>query len=137
MEYKFHFVSFDNHYKITVLNGTYATEYRYIHSELLELEVQFGKEDKITSLIYPKAGNQENNGIFLYEGFYCGTIDAFNYKTGQYEMIFESGKPSKLTHIKPYLSKNNTMRLQFNIDESVRNTDSISLPVLAVTKEAK
>ena len=127
----------DNHYKITVLNGTYATEYRYIHSELLELEVQFGKEDKITSLIYPKASNPENNGIFLYEGFYCGTIDAFNYKTGQYEMIFESGKPSKLTNIKPYLSKNNTMRLQFNIDESARNTDSISLPVLAVTKEAK
>lgn len=128
----------DKHYTVTILNGDYETQYRYIHSDVLELAVYFGKEETITSLIYPKTGNSENDAKMIYDdtGYY-GTIAAFNYEKGQYETIFESGIASTLTDVKPYLNEENMMRLQFDIDENARNMHSISVPVLAVTKEAK
>ncbi len=128
----------DKHYTVAILNGDYDPIYRYIHSDVLELAVYFGKEEKIISLIYPKTGNSENDAKMIYDdGGYYGTIEAFNYEKGQYETIFESGIASTLTDVKPYLDEENMMRLQFNVDENARNMHSISVPVLAVTKEVE
>ncbi len=127
---------FDNNY--VVLSGDYDPNYRYINSEMLEVEVHFEADEKITSLIYPKTGNPENDKtIHNYSYGYYGTIHAFNYKTGQYEVIFESGKPAEFTEVKDYLNEENGMRLMFNIDENARNQNSIIVPILAAKKEAK
>ena len=122
----------------TMINGDYDSMYRYIYSETLELEVHFDEDEVITSIIYPKDGNAENDKAMAHssDGYY-GTIRAFNYETNQYEDIFESGKPAVLKEVDPYLNEKNTMRLFFNIDKDARNYHSISLPLLTATKEVK
>ena len=126
--------SLDSRY--VLLNGGYDEVYRYIHSETLELEVHFAEGEEITSIIYPLKGNSENDTKAAHNGEgYYGTIDAFNYETGRYEQIFESGKPATLEDVTPYLSEENTMRLFFHIDENKRNYYSILVPLLAATKE--
>lgn len=123
--------------RFILINGDYESLYRYIYSDSLELEVHFDKDEAITSIGYPKNGNTENDTktIHTSDGYY-GTIDAFNYETGQYEQIFESGKPDTLEDVAPYLDEGNTMRLFFRIDEKARNNYSITVPLLTATKEA-
>lgn len=124
--------------KFVVLNGDYDRTYRYIHSETLELEVLFGADEKIVSLIYPKMGNAENDPAAPNYGYgFYGTINAFNYETGQYEVLFEGGKPEAETDLKAYLNEENVMRLMFDLDEDARNYYSISVPILSAVKEAK
>lgn len=122
--------------RYVVLNGDYEQYYRYINSETLELEVHFEANEKLTAMIYPKAGNAENELIGHWYGYY-GTINAFNYATGEYEVLFESGKPAVAIGLEDYLNEENVMRLMFDIDDVARNQYSITIPVLSAIKEAK
>mgnify|MGYP003293483808 CR=1 FL=1 len=119
-----------------LISGDYENLYRYIYSESVELEVHFEEDEVITSIGYPKNGNTENDAATVHRGDgYYGTIEAFNYETGEYEQIFESGKPDTLENVTPYLDEGNTMRLFFRVDEKARNYYSITMPLLTATKE--
>ncbi len=122
--------------RYVLINGDYDNRYRYIYSETLELEIHFGDEEAITSISYPKGGNPENDTKMAHtsEGYY-GVIKAFNYETGQYEQIFESGKPDTLKEVGPYINEENTMRLLLELDEKARNYYSICMPVISAIKE--
>lgn len=123
--------------RMVVLDGDYDETYRYIHSERLEAEFHFNADEKLASLIYPTGGNPENGGSNVWGYGYYGTVNAFNYETGAYEVIFESGSPAVIKDIAPYLNDKNVLRLRFDTDEAARNRYSIKMPVLAALKEAR
>ena len=121
----------------TLVSGDYETRYRYIYSETVELEVDFDADETITSIMYPKTGNAENDPKVAMSTGYYGVIKAFNYVANQYEVIFESGTPDTLYDVAPYLNEENTMRLFLEIDEKARQYNSITMPVLSAVKEVE
>lgn len=107
---------------------------RYMNTATLKGELQFGEEDKITSLIYPEAVNVEFQNTKTHSGFY-GSIQAYNCETDNYDTIFTSGEAGELTAVEPYLDEENCIKLLYIGDSSKAGEKEITLPVLGAVKE--
>lgn len=112
--------------------GYYLDPYRYLPEEKIEVTYTFNKEDNIKSIHYSERGNEEFDNSK--KAGFQGTINFYNYKTKDYDLIFESEKKKSVTNLSSYLDENNTMRIQYNA--KILNDRANYVPILSATKEA-
>lgn len=116
------------------VDGAYDTGGRYIYADSLSVDLQFGSDERITRLVYSEELNYEFKQT-SYPDAFSGEILAYNYTTGEYDILFES-KQAGSVDIRPYLSEDNRVRLSIRPDAAViQNYGQVTMPVLSAVKE--
>lgn len=116
------------------IEGGVDTLERVIYEENITMDIQFDSRDVITELIYSEAMNNEFD-IGWSNGFY-GEIRAYNYLTGNYDLIFTSGTPGSVS-TENYVNEDNQMRLLIEADAARMESYQVTLPILSAIKEGK
>lgn len=116
------------------VDGAYDAGGRYVYADSLSMDLQFGSDERITRLVYCEELNCEFKQT-LYSDVFSGEILAYNYATGEYDILFES-KQAGSVDIRPYLSEDNRVRLSIRPDAAViQNYGQVVMPVLSAVKE--
>lgn len=120
----------------SIVEGGYDTGYRDLSAKDTIIEYQFDQNDKIKALYYREDLNPEINqdSNDTTAGFH-GSIYAYNFDTGKYDVIFVSGVKGELTALDSYIDTNKKMLIKYEADGygEIREL----LPILSVEKEAE
>lgn len=108
--------------------------------EKLLVEYTLEKNEHLTGIYFSKLLNPSIDknavGYDEYEGeIYEGKIEVYNWKTKQYETIFQADKEGEVTDVEDYVGKGNVVRFQMNPDN--KEDGDICVPVISLTKEVE
>lgn len=116
------------------IDGGYDSGRRYIYADNLSMDLQFGSDERITKLIYSEELNYKS-GQSSYPYVFSGEILAYNYTTGEYDVLFESNQAGSVD-VAPYLNEDNGMKLSIRPDTlAMQNYGQVAMPVLSAVKE--
>lgn len=123
-----------------VISGDYysAGHTMYLDEDSKEkfvMEYKLENNERLTGISFSKLLNPsiERNG---FDGeIFEGKIEVYNWKTKQYETIFQADKEGVVTDVENYVGKGNVVRFQMNPDN--KDYEEIYIPVISLTKEVK
>lgn len=120
------------------VEGGYDAYDRTIYEDSIRMDVQFEGDDRIKALVYSENYNRE----FEQQGFwggvcFYGEVKAYNYMTGEYDVIFTSGTEG-FVPVENYIDLNNKMQLLIAADPAKMSQEGIvAMPILSAVKEEK
>ncbi len=121
-------VSIDRYMTKAISGKTNITWDRYIETDDSIYEYTF--DSNLLKIQY----REDLNNEFSYKDYeyFPGDIYFLNYRTGEYDKIFESGVAGELSNLDPYLN-DGVMTIDYRVDPQVlkENYYSITMPVLS------
>lgn len=126
-----------------VVRGSYYSRNNTMYldenpDEKFLVEYTLEKNEHLTGIYFSKLLNpsidKNTVGYDEYDGeIYEGKIEVYNWKTKQYETIFQADKEGEVTDVEDYVGKGNVVRFQMNPDN--KDEGDIYVPVISLTKE--
>ena len=120
------------------INGYYYSyESTMDAEEELVVEYTLENNEHLTEISFSELLNPSINkkGEEYSVDAYEGKIEAFNWKTKKYEVIFNADKEGKITDVENYVGKSNAVRFRMNAENKEKG--EIYAPVISLTKEVK
>ncbi len=104
-------------------------------SKNVSIKYKFDPNDLPNAIIYSTQDNPEFN-IYssIYSEVFNGNIAAYNLRTKDYDVVFESGVEKTLIKLEDYIDKDGYMTLNYRIDSKIEST-GLKLPNLLISKK--
>lgn len=121
-----------------VTYGNYdPTDHSREPSEEMVIEYTLEKNEQLSKISFSKLLNPsiDKKAVDFFGSIYKGEIKAYNWKTKEYETIFQADKEGEVTDVKDYVGKENKVRFHIGADNTT--DDWMYAPVISITKEVK
>ena len=116
----------------TAYSGNTGSRYMQFEEELYEYDFD---GDTVTGLYYLSEWNNEFDSVDK-TGFY-GTVSAYNYDSGQYDVIFTSRQEGSMEGMEAYCGENRPLLLLYTADHARFENYGVTIPVIGVSKETE
>lgn len=119
------------------IEGYYDKSYLYM-DEVVIMEYNLPAEEQVSAILYSETMNQQwYASSDMYEESFIGTIEAYNYDTKEYDVIFSRNEYGRWKILKPYIQNGTTIRLRYAVDttsETYYSDAMTTMPILSVVK---
>lgn len=116
------------------VDGVIDSDYTFNYSKTrsVDMEYTLKQGDTLTGIYYLKDGNPSMDQ--KEEAVFDGEVLLYNYKTGKYEMVFESGKEKSIRKTENYVNKENILKIRFKTNKRTNDEEEWEyLPVISLS----
>lgn len=106
-------------------------------TQSVDLEYHLKSNEVLTGVHYLREVNQS---IYMKDrqNYFSGDILLYNYKTGKYEVVFESGKEKSVTKVSDYVNKDNVLKIRVQVPPNRKNgSEWQRIPAISLSKREK
>lgn len=113
-----------------------SSDWTFDYSKITSVDVEYTLKqgEVLTGLYYLEAANPsiyQNN-----KNYFQGEVLAYNYKTMEYEVIFESDKEKSIRKVKDYVNQENTLKIRVKTyKQTEEDSEWEKLPIISLTKQ--